>query len=70
MGITELKTRHTERMINLVSTDIVIAGLRELVRVYAHKEIDNPLAEDFKKCLDDINGSTWDEIRSIIKRSL
>ena len=70
MGITELKTRHTERMINLVSTDIVIAGLRELVRVCANKELDNPLAEDFKKCLDDINGSTWDEIRSIIKRTL
>ena len=70
MGITELKTRHTERMINLVSTDIVIAGLRELVRVYANKEINDPLAEDFKMCLDDINGSTWEEIRSIIKRTL
>lgn len=70
MGITELKNKHTERMINLVSTDIVIAGLRELVRVYANKEINDPLAEDFKMCLDDINGSTWEEIRSIIKRTL
>ena len=70
MGLTELKQKHSERMISLVTTDIVIAGLRELARVYANKELDNPLAEDFKKCLDDINGSTWDEIRSIIKRSL
>ena len=70
MGLTELKQKHSERMIGLVVADIVIAGLRELSRSHENTKPDNPLAVDWKACFMDINGSTWDEIRSIIKRSL
>lgn len=70
MGITELKNKHTERMINLVVTDIVIAGLSRLKTDQDLKAPDNPLAESWAACFTDINGSSWDDIRSIIKRSL
>lgn len=68
MGITELKTKHNERMINLVVTDIVIAGLSRLRS--EERQADNALAISWESCFNDINGSSWDEIRSIIKRTL
>lgn len=70
MGITELKNRHTERMINLVITDIVIAGLSHLKTDQEMRKADNPLAESWAACFNDINGSSWEDIRSIIKRTL
>ena len=70
MGITELKQKHNERIINLVVTDIVIAGLTQLKNDGEVKSPDNPLVESWKKCFDDINDSSWDDIRAIIKRSL
>ena len=70
MGITELKQKHNERIINLVVTDIVIAGLTQLKNDGEVKSADNPLVESWKKCFDDINDSSWDDIRAIIKRSL
>lgn len=71
MGITELKQKHTERIINLVVTDIVISGLRDLKE--DAKDVisrNNPLAESWAKCFNDINDSSWEDIRSIIKRML
>lgn len=69
MGITELKQKHNVRIIDLVVTDIVLAGLRSL-KESDIKSADNPLVESWKKCFDDIGGSSWDDIRAIIKRSL
>lgn len=69
MGITELKQKHNERIINLVVTDIVIAGLKALKEDDINSP-DNPLVESWKRCFDDINGSSWDDIRAVIKRSL
>ena len=69
MGITELKQKHNERIINLVVTDIVIAGLKALKEDDV-RSADNPLVESWKKCFDDIDGSSWDDIRAVIKRSL
>lgn len=69
MGITELKQKHNERIIDLVVTDIVIAGLKALKEDDV-KSKDNPLVESWKACFDDINGSSWDDIRAVIKRSL
>lgn len=70
MGITELKQKHNERIINLVVTDIVVAGLKALIEDDDIKSPDNPLVESWKKCFDDINDSSWNDIRAIIKRSL
>lgn len=70
MGITELKQKHNERILNLVVTDIVIAGLSKLKTDEEIISKDNPLVESWKACFDDINGSSWDDIRAVIKRSL
>lgn len=67
MSITELKQRHNERIITIAVTEIVLAGLARI----ANQETDaSPLAVDVRKCFDDINNSSWDDIRAIIKRSL
>lgn len=71
MGITELKQKHNERIINRVVTDIVMAGLTKLkIDEEVNSPDDNPLVESAKRCFDDINDSSWDDIRAIIKRSL
>lgn len=69
MKVTELKLKHNERIINLVVTDIVIAGMKAL-KEDDIKSPDNPLVESCKRCFDDINDSSWDDIRAVIKRSL
>ena len=69
MGITELKQKHNERIIGLVVTEIVIAGMKAL-KEDGIKSPDNPLVESCKRCFDDINDSSWDDIRAVIKRSL
>ena len=69
MKVTELKLKHNERIIGLVVTDIVIAGLKALKEDDV-KSLDNPLVESWKRCFDDINDSSWDDIRAVIKRSL
>lgn len=69
MKVTELKLKHNERIIDLVVTDIVIAGLKAL-KEDGIKSPDNPLVESWKRCFDDINDSSWDDIRAVIKRSL
>ena len=73
MTITELKNKYNERIINLVVTDIVNTGLSKLAtdaRMILDREDPNPLEKDWASCLLDISGSTWDDVRSIIKRSL
>lgn len=69
MKVTELKLKHNERILNLVVTDIVVAGLKSLKEDDV-KSPDNPLVESWKRCFDDINDSSWDDIRAVIKRSL
>lgn len=68
MTITELKKKYNERILNLVASEIVVTGLRECLK---HRDnAKGPLTEVVSECMDDVNGSSWDDIRSIIKRSL
>lgn len=68
MTITDLKATHNERIINMVVTDIVVAGIGRYSDICENPA--TPLGEDCKKCFEDIDGSSWEDIRSIIKRSL
>lgn len=68
MTITELKAKHGERVVNLVVSDIVIAGLGRIASEPSVRQ--DPLAESCRECFTDINASGWDDIRAIIKRSL
>lgn len=68
MTITELKAKHGERIINLVVSDIVVAGLGRIAAEPSGRQ--DPLAESCRECFTDINASGWDDIRAIIKRSL
>ena len=72
VNITELKALHGERVINLVVSDIVVSGLAKLMDSVKQGKIDkdNPLNAAWVDCLTNINGSKWDDIRAIIKRSL
>lgn len=68
MMLTELKEKHTERIICQTVTDIVVAGLSRIAA--QDGDYTTPLAADVRRCFDDINNSSWDDIRAIIKRSL
>lgn len=68
MNITELKQKHSERIICQAVTDIVIAGLSKIAALDG--DYVTPLAADIRRCFDDINNSSWEDIRAIIKRSL
>lgn len=68
MTITDLKAKYNERLIQMAAAEIVIAGLGRIASEDARPG--SPLAEDMRKCFDDINNSSWDDIRAIIKRSL
>ena len=73
MTITELKQKQSERMINLVVTDIVSAGLSKLQAEAVEISMNDKapaLAKDWAQCFNSINSSSWDDIRSIIKRTL
>lgn len=73
MTITELKKMHQEKMINMVVTDIVAKGMSELapqVLEITMNDKSPALAKEWAKCYTDITSSGWDDIRSIIKRSL
>ena len=68
MTITELKAKYSERIINQTVTDVVVAGIS---RIAAEEgDYTTPLASEIRRCFDDINASKWDDIRSIVKRSL
>lgn len=69
MGITELKEKHGERLINLTVTEIVLGGMSQIRKKDPAAE-GSPLGVEVRKCFDDIDNSTWDEIRAIIKRTL
>lgn len=68
MTITELKAKYNERIINQTVTDIVVAGISRLAA--EDGDYTTPLASEIRRCFDDINESKWDDIRSIVKRSL
>ncbi len=73
MTLTELKQKKNERIINMVVSDIVCTGLNKLKQeaVDITMNPDAPaLAKDWAECFNNINSSSWDEIRSIIKRTL
>lgn len=68
MGYIELKEKHGERILSLVATDIVMQGLirmREMPR-----DDKSALGAVINSCFEDIDASTWDEIRAVIKRQL
>lgn len=68
MTISELKAKYSERIINQTVTDVVVAGIS---RIAAEEgDYTTPLASEIRRCFDDINASKWDDIRSIVKRSL
>ena len=69
MGITDLKEKYSERLVNLTVTEIVLGGLARIREKDPAAE-GSPLGIEVRKCFDDIDNSTWDEIRAIIKRSL
>lgn len=68
MTITELKAKYSERIINQTVTDIVVAGISRIAA--QDGDYTTPLASEIRRCFDDINASKWDDIRSIVKRSL
>ena len=68
MTITELKAKYSERIINQTVTDIVVAGISRIAA--EDGDYTTPLASVIRRCFDDINESKWDDIRSIVKRSL
>ena len=68
MNITELRAKYNERLLQMVAAEIVIAGLGRIASEEARPG--SPLAEDMRRCFTDINNSSWDDIRAIIKRSL
>lgn len=73
MTITELKKMHQERMINMVVTDIVSRGMSELASQALEISMNDKapaLAKEWAECYTHITSSSWDDIRSIIKRSL
>ena len=73
MTITELKQKQSERMINMVVTDIVSTGLSKLQAEAVEISMNDKapaLAKDWAECFNNINSSSWDDIRSIIKRTL
>ena len=68
MGITELKQKYNERIISQAVTDIVAAGLAKIAA--CEGDYCTPLAAEISRCFEDINNSSWDDIRSVIKRML
>lgn len=68
MTITELKAKYNERIISQAVADIVVAGISRIAALDG--DYTTPLASEIRRCFDDINESKWDDIRSIIKRSL
>ena len=68
MTITELKANYSERIISQTVTDIVVAGISRIAA--EDGDYVTPLAMEIRRCFDDINESKWDDIRSIVKRSL
>lgn len=68
MTITELKKKYNVRIINMAVSEIVLMGLRECLENKG--DLSTPLTADVDHCIEDINESTWSDIRSIIKRSL
>lgn len=68
MTITELKAKYSERIVEATVTDIVVAGISRIAA--EDGDYTTPLASEIQRCFDDINASKWDDIRSIVKRSL
>ena len=57
----------------MVVTDIVSTGLSKLQAEAVEITMNDKapaLAKDWAECFNSINGSEWDDIRSIIKRCL
>ena len=67
MGIIELREKYGERMLSMVATDIVLQGLKYMMEHYDER---STLGRELKACTEDINSGSWDEIRSVIKRTL
>ena len=68
MKVTELKLKYNERIISQAATEIVAAGLSKIAA--SDGDYNTPLAAEIRRCFEDINNSSWDEIRSVIKRML
>ena len=67
MGFIEIREKYGERMLSMVATDVVLAGLRSLQEHYDDR---SALGREMKACIEDINSGSWDEIRAVIKRML
>lgn len=67
MTITEMREKYGDRMLNRAVTEIVIAGL-EILRHRA--TTGNTFDIAVVAIAEDIDASEWNDVRSIIKRSL
>lgn len=69
MTYSELKEKFGERILGIAVTDIVLAGINSSLR---NKEggYQNALGAEVLHCIEDINKSEWNDIRSTIKRTL
>ena len=69
MTFIEAKEKYGERILGIACADIVLAGINENVRT-PEGGYQNTLGAEVLNCINDINKSEWNDIRSIIKRSL
>lgn len=69
MTYSEAKERYGERILGIACTDIVLAGINENLR-NSQGGYQNALGAEVLTCIKDINKSEWNDLRSIIKRSL
>jgi len=69
MTYPELKEKYGERILGIAATDIVLAGINSNLR---NKDggYQNALGAEVLRCIEDINKSEWNDIRSAIKRTL
>lgn len=69
MTYGEAKEKYGERILSIACTDIVLAGINENIRS-VKDGYQNALGMEVLSCIKDINKSEWNDLRSIIKRSL
>ena len=69
MTYAEAKEKFGERILGIACTDIVLSGINENIR-NSEGGYQNALGAEVLTCIKAINRSEWNDIRSIIKRSL
>lgn len=68
MTYSEAKSKYSDQVLSTACVDIVLAGLSD--NLNRGEEYHNAFGLQVLACIKDINKSSWDDIRSIIKRLL